>query len=273
MRLYGYFGLLLIILAEINFYFVVQPFALWYMSIIWIGYILFIDSIVYKLKKKSLLSSYTKEFAFMCILSIPFWLIFEFYRILTNSWIYVNYTLATEVASFLTFIPSVLETFTLIIALGVFSNQKKQKTDRPVSHIALFASMIVFGIAVSLIPFALPEIGFPFIVVGMLLLMDPLCRLVKAPSVAQKFSIGRKDVLYGLFLTGIIVGFLWEFWNFQAVPKWIYNISYLPLSNVKLFELPIAGYLGYLPLAVDIYLFYVFFRSFIFKKGNSLLEI
>jgi hypothetical protein len=46
---------------------------------------------------------------------------------------------------------------------------------------------------------------------------------------------------------GLSCGFLWEFWNFWANPKWVYDIAYLEVLHV--FEMPLAEYLGYVPFA------------------------
>ena len=73
MKWYGYLGIFLIAFAIVNFYFVLQPFALLYIPIIWFGYIFLLDAIVFKLKKRSFIASYPKEFLLMLIVSVPFW--------------------------------------------------------------------------------------------------------------------------------------------------------------------------------------------------------
>ena len=51
---WGIIGIILIILSQINFFLKIQPFADWYFPIIWIGYILIIDAVIYNINKKSL---------------------------------------------------------------------------------------------------------------------------------------------------------------------------------------------------------------------------
>ncbi len=277
LKWYGYLGVLLIAFAELNFFLVIEPFALWYIPIVWTGYILLVDSIVYKIKKQSLIMSYTKEFILMCALSIPFWLIFEFYNIFTNSWTYTNYVWYVHIIDFITIMPAVLETFTLLTVIGLFKNSDKAKQKRTASisrSPSILLQLLVFvGACATILPFIAPSIGYPFMWVGLLLLLDPFNYLTGRPSVAQKFSSGHKSTLYRLFLSGLIMGFFWEFWNYQAYPKWAYNLQYLLFSNVKIFAMPLAGYLGYLPFAVEVYLFFAFFRSFVFKGSNTLLEM
>jgi hypothetical protein len=43
-------------------------------------------------------------------------------------------------------------------------------------------------------------------------------------------------------------------WNFYSYPKWIYHI---PWGNaLHVFEMPLLGYGGYLPFALELYVLY-----------------
>lgn len=281
LRWYGYLGLALIIFAEINFYLVMQPFATWYIPIVWYGYILFVDSLVYKVRKRSLISSYFKEFVFMLLLSVLFWSVFELYNIFTVSWIYSNYVWYVHLADFTTIMPAVLETFSLIGAFEVgkfFDTNKRKNSHRNRKNEKLYRGVIallaVIGAILIIVPFFVPYIGFPLMWLGIFFFLDPINYLTGRPSVIKKASTGKKSMMLRLWISGIIMGFFWEFWNYQAYPKWRYNLpSYVPWVTTKLFAMPVFGYLGYLPFAVETFLFFAMFRSFIFKRGNDLLEI
>jgi len=52
-------------------------------------------------------------------------------------------------------------------------------------------------------------------------------------------------------MAGLICGGLWEFWNFWAYTKWLYSVPYL--ENLKWFEMPPLGFLGFLPFALECY--------------------
>lgn len=279
LRFYGYLGLALVLLAEANFFFVIQPFALWYIPIVWFGYILFVDSLVYMVRKKSLLSSYPKELAFMILLSVPFWSIFEVYNLYTGSWHYINYNFYVHLADFTTIMPAVLETFSLLNALEIGKVldkrtilKKGSKSATEVNSLSIVRILVVVGAVASLSPLFLPYEGFPLMWFGLFLLIDPLNYLMGKPSITQKVSQGSRSMALRLALAGIIMGFFWEFWNYQAYPKWFYTLPpFIP--NIKLFAMPIVGYLGYLPFGMEAFLFFALFRSFIFKKGNDVLSI
>jgi hypothetical protein len=70
---------------------------------------------------------------------------------------------------------------------------------------------------------------------------------------------GKIDKLLSLFLAGAVCGFLWEFWNYWAETKWIYTLPFL--QNPKIFEMPVAGFLGFLPFAVECYVMWIFIKT------------
>jgi hypothetical protein len=282
LKWYGYLGVALIVLAQINFIARIEPFASWYIPIVWYGFILFVDSLVYRIKKRSLISSYPKEFLFIVLLSVPFWSIFELYNMFTSSWFYVNYVWYIHFVDFTTIMPAVLEMFSLFTALGLgrrFDTQKvvskAKEGKRPIGGDAssnVIKLLVLIGAIAMIIPMLIPSIGFPFIWFGIFLFLDPLNYLTGRPSLVQKLFSGRVSTIPRLFLAGITMGFFWEFWNYQAYPQWFYSIPNLT-TGIKLFEMPLFGYLGYLGFAAEVFVFFAFFRSFVFKKGNDLLDI
>ncbi|MCL5019672.1 MAG: hypothetical protein M1426_04245, partial [Patescibacteria group bacterium] len=70
-----------------------------------------------------------------------------------------------------------------------------------------------------------------------------------------------REILHGywqnfwaLFIAGLICGILWEFWNYWAAAKWIYLVPYPP--NIKIFEMPLIGYLGFPAFALECFVMY-----------------
>ncbi len=276
LKLYGYIGIALVLFAELNFLLVIMPFASWYIVIVWYGYMLFIDSIVYKICRRSLISSYPKEFALMIVLSVPFWLIFELYNLYTGSWSYINYAWYVHLLDFTTILPAIMETFTLMNALRIgrrFDSAKKRvQGGRSAAYYNIVKLLVIIGALAALMPFIDPEIGYLFIWTGLFLFLDPLNYVTGRPSIIDNAVKGKRSMIVRLFLSGIIMGFFWEFWNYQAYPKWVYTFPGAATA-VKLFAMPLPGYFGYFPFALEAFLFYAFFRSFIFKGPNSLISL
>ena len=51
---------------------------------------------------------------------------------------------------------------------------------------------------------------------------------------------------------GLICGFLWEFWNYWAVAKWVYKLPFLGATlRYHYFEMPVVGLLGFIPFGME----------------------
>jgi hypothetical protein len=95
---------------------------------------------------------------------------------------------------------------------------------------------------------------FGFVWLGFFFLVDPLNMQLGAPSILRDWEEGRPGRTYALLLGGFVCGILWEFWNYWAHTKWIYAVPIL--SEIKLFEMPVLGFLGFPPFAVECYVLY-----------------
>jgi hypothetical protein len=77
-------------------------------------------------------------------------------------------------------------------------------------------------------------------------------------------SEGNCRPIISLAVGGLICGFFWEMWNYYSYPQWKY---YLPGVNVlHIFEMPLPGYLGYLPFPLELYAVYHFITGFLRLK-------
>ena len=71
--------------------------------------------------------------------------------------------------------------------------------------------------------------------------------------------------IYLLLVAGLICGLLWEFWNFWSLSKWIYTVPFF--EEMKGFEMPVLGFLGFPPFAIQAYVMYNFISLFRFGRG------
>lgn len=275
LKWYFYLGLALIIFAQINFVLVIKPLAYWYIPIVWWGFILVVDGITNKISGKSMISTYPKEFVFLVALSVPFWSIFEVYNIFTHSWYYVHYFWYVHLFDFMIIMPAFMETFSLVGVLGFgkrFDNKKittKVKKRNEKYQISIIKLLVVVGFFAAILPIIIPKSSYPFEWFGLFLFIDPLNYLTGRPSIIKIVSTGRRGILIQSALAGLITGFFMEFWNYQAYPKWYYAFT---ATGLKLFEMPLQGFLGYIPFMMVVFLFFSLFRSFIFKKRNVFLD-
>src|SRR2546421_9888228 len=76
----GYLGIAIIVAAEVLLFSGNQFVGHWFTPIVWTGYILFTDALVYKLKGRSLLVTERLEFVIIVVVSIGGWWVCEFYN-------------------------------------------------------------------------------------------------------------------------------------------------------------------------------------------------
>jgi hypothetical protein len=271
---YGLLGILMIIFGEINFIFRFTAFSF---PIIWFGFIFLVDAIVYKLRGDSLLSRHKKQFLLILVFSAVFWWVFEIFNVFVDNWQYVSsgepfnlftprWIIAASLA-FTTVLPAFFETSDLFKSLNVFS-RAHLKRRFGVSKNLLFA-LIGLGVFCTFASIILPTIFFPLIWFAPLLILDPINYLHGVPSIIGHLKKRELQVPLVMMLSGITLGFFWEFWNYWATTKWIYTIPHI--GFLKIFEMPVLGYFGYLPFGLSIYAMYYFAFS-LFKNKKQLLK-
>jgi len=276
-KFYGKIGIFLILFAQINFILKIEPFARWYFPIIWFGYIFVLDAINYKISKQSLIMNDKRHFIIMLLLSAFVWIIFEVINEFLINWTYntsnvFNSNLEKGIFalfSFSTVLPAVFETFYLVKNVHLFNHTKlkhKHKITKRLIHI-----MHIIGIMCLTAPIILPKFTFPLVWASFFFLLDPINYLHKQPSIIKHLKDRSLTIPLSLMLAGLIAGFFWEFWNYWAIPKWFYNIPYV--GFFKLFEMPLLGYLGYLPFALELYAMYYFFTGTLHQEEIKLYHL
>ncbi|MDI6798639.1 MAG: hypothetical protein QMD12_01415 [Candidatus Aenigmarchaeota archaeon] len=273
-RKYGFLGISLIIFAEIVMLLRIEPFATWYIPFVWSGYILLVDSIVFMLKGNSLLSNRPRKFLHMALLSVNFWFIFEIYNQFIPGWGYVNLpetrlaTFTMGSLSFATILPAIFETTELVQQLHIF-NKLNLKIKIPTNKF-IINILIVLGIVFLVTPFVIISPWmWMFVWTGFILLLDPVLYLFhNEKSLIMLVKKKKLDRIISLFIAGIICGFLWEFWNYWARTKWYYTwyLTLPPIFRIKIFEMPILGYIGFGPFALELYVMYHFIKLLFSKK-------
>ena len=78
--LYGYLGFLIIIVAEALLFSGNQIVGRWFTPIVWTGYILFVDGLVYAVRARSLLMTDRLELLVIVVVSIGAWWLCELYN-------------------------------------------------------------------------------------------------------------------------------------------------------------------------------------------------
>jgi hypothetical protein len=272
--LYGWLGALLIVVSEAGMLQRIEPFWSWHTPIAWTGYILTVDALVWKRRGDSWLRNKPAELLFLAFVSVPLWIVFEMYNKYTiQNWYYIGLPDTLWVRhvgylwSFATIWPAIFETGDLISSLR--DRRAPQYRAVALKHrrlgrgawisVALGAAMLVFPIA-----FPSPYLAAP-IWLGFIFLLDPLNARAADESILGDWREGRVSRLVNLLAAGLVCGLLWEFWNYWAHTKWIYNVPILP--HVKIFEMPILGFGGFPPFAVECFVMYVAIRRWLWRAA------
>lgn len=260
---YGIVGLCIILTAEILLFLKVYIIGVYFTPIVWTGYIFFVDALNYRLSSNSLIMTRRKEFLVMLPWSIACWYIFEGYNLYLQNWTYVglpeNFILRLigYFWSYATIFPAILETAELIGGILLLENRKPLRFSS--SILMLF---FVFGFLCLMTPLIVSQSYasklFALVWVGFVFLLEPVNYWLGGMSILREFERGSFTLFVALLLAGVVCGVLWEFWNYWAIAKWQYSI---PISFVgpKVFEMPLLGYLGFLPFAVECFAMQKFF--------------
>jgi hypothetical protein len=261
LKWYGPLGLAIVIGSEVLLFLGVEWVTIWFTPIVWTGYILFVDSLVFRLKGESLIHDRLKEFLMMIWLSIFFWLMFEVYNLFLKNWYYVNLPSQAWQRNlgygwaFATIFPGIFETTELLEALFPFHRIRRSPFRFSDFWLSLSAVVgVLYVVVPPLLPYPIARYLFGFVWLGFFFLVDPLNMQLGAPSILRDWEEGQPGRTYALLLGGLVCGILWEFWNYWARTKWIYAVPIL--SEIKIFEMPVLGFLGFPPFAIECYVLY-----------------
>ncbi len=258
---YGIAGLFIVLAGEVLLVAGADWIAQWFTPIMWTGYILFIDSAIFSRKGTSLFSSYPVEFAILAVLSIASWELFEGYNVLLKNWRYLNLPGNMLVRflgyawSFATISPGMFLTYELLESALPGRNPERS----PRLGDGIFYTLVLVGLVCVVVPILRPSSYMtPLVWIGWAFFLDPINQRLGERSFLSELFAGKPRSTLIMFLAGLICGVLWEFWNYWASTKWEYSVPYV--GNIKLFEMPVLGFLGFLPFAVESYAIYVFLR-------------
>lgn len=260
---WGWAGLLIIAGAGVLLLRRVYWVSVYFTPLAWTGYLLLIDAATRSLHGQSHPGRSPRETLRLAFWSVPLWLIFEAYNLRLQNWTYVGLPASPVlqgigyVWSFATIWPAILGTADLLEALGCFSSRLPRPVRfGPSAHRSFLFLGICFLVIPVLVPARLGQYLFGAVWVGFVLLLDPLNYLAKGRSLLGDLETGRTARIKNLLASGMVCGILWEFWNYWAAAKWLYIFPIL--QDWKIFEMPLPGYLGFAPFALECFVMYEF---------------
>lgn len=223
---------------------------------LWLGYILTVNAATFARTGRCVMLHRPRYFLSLFPLSAAFWWLFEYLNRFVQNWYYVGVVELSSMEYFLratlpfsTVLPAVLSTSELLrscpaVVAGL--NQFKP-IQSPSMRLVSWSLLIVscFGLlGIGLWPNYL----FPLVWVGPLMLVVSLQELARRPTILSAFTQGDWREIWVPALAALVCGFFWELWNWKSLAHWEYAIPFV--HRFQLFEMPLLGYVGYLPFGL-----------------------
>lgn len=230
---------------------------LWFYQIAWWSYILLADALVQARAGNSLLVNRRASFWVLCLASAGFWFAWEMVNLRLNNWHYFGVPQELWLrwpgafVAYATVLPGIFETYEALSVYGLRWGARVRPIPATRAWYPWFLGLGVLGLA---LPLLWPRLFFPLVWGAVVFLLEPLNHRFGAKSLMRSWEQGDLSPLVRLLLAGLICGLFWESWNWLAIARWAYDIPYL--SQPRLFAMPLAGYLGFAPFALECYVFF-----------------
>lgn len=236
---------------------------------LWLGYILVVDALVQRRAGSSIWARSRRDFVLFFVASSPVWWLFEAINWRTHNWEYLGSGHFTQIEYYLlctmcfsTVMPAVFETAELVRTfhwVERFANGWRIPRSHRVSTYTLIAGLVMLALTLLW-----PHYCYPLLWISLVLILDPVNRLLGRRNLLDFLQSGDWRPVISLSVGALICGFFWEMWNYWSWPKWIYHTPGAGFLHV--FEMPLLGYGGYIPFALELYAL----KNFLWPRGPRL---
>ncbi|NQT62433.1 MAG: hypothetical protein HQ556_05695 [Candidatus Marinimicrobia bacterium] len=246
------------------------------LPIFW-GFTLMLDGIVYKRKGGvSIIATIPQEMVGIALSSVAGWMIFEYLNFFVGeNWYYPAGDIIPN-TEFLLYaiigssglIPMAFEWYSL---LNTFEGMKHRFDQGLKFSLPLWFKNIVLVIAFSgmFVSGLFPNQMFFSLWVSPLLILAIILDRINVWTPFEPIKDGNWTPILVFALTYLLTGVSMEAWNFfsaahandvvttYAPAYWVYSLPYV--NTPRMFEMPILGYLGYLPFSVYCWIWWIMF--------------
>jgi hypothetical protein len=191
----------------------------------------------------------------VCAASVLFWDVFELLNLRLRDWWYRGVPrdalagAAFSAVCFATVLPAARLGSVLLAPSRVAGIARADAQPRRVVPL-LFGGAGALGLAV-----AFPAVAFPLAWVFLWPILEAalaLCsdREPRLLSPLQAIRAGDRSVALRLLAIALPMGLTWEAFNWRCARGWFYTVPHFEAH--KVFEMPLPGYLGYLPFLLEV---------------------
>jgi hypothetical protein len=229
----------------------------WAFFPLWLGYCLSVDGLVAWRTGSSLLTRSRSRYLGLFAASAPVWWLFELANARLQDWHYAGAEAFSPflfwfwaTINFSTVIPAVFGSAELVRSF--IKKPVKGPLIRPTRAVTLVFFILGWIMLASMLLW--PKLFFPFIWFSFYFILEPVNIWLGHRSLAEWTRAGDWRPVLSLWLGVLLTAFFWEMWNYLSYPKWVYQV---PWGNwPHLFEMPLLGYAGYLPFALELFAMY-----------------
>src|SRR5882762_1601894 len=235
----------------------IPPIPTWFYVLAWYPTLIILDEVVVLLGGESLLAR-PRQLALMLWWSAVIWFLFEAINFRLRDWYYVflpagrlERRLGITV-SLGTVVPAVLLPERLLERLGVWRDLRLRGFTLEPQHLEI-AGRVGWGLLAAVLAF--PRYLYPLTWGAVWLIAEPLLyRRDPAHSLFADMTHGSWGRIARLMAAGLFAGVLWESFNAMARGRWIYTVPFL--EHLKIFEMPLVGFLGFPFFALEVWSLY-----------------
>lgn len=223
---------------------------------LWLSYIVVVNALCQRSSGTCPMLGRPGYFLLLFPASAFFWWYFEYLNRFVQNWWYtgfyfgpLRYTLYASM-SFSTVLPAVLSTREWIRGMDTFRSRFHGLRPIPWSFPRIAGTALLAAAGFSLACIGLyPKTLFPLVWISPLLVLTGLKQLTGQRHMFTEMAAGDWRPAVSAALAALVCGFFWEMWNIHSLAKWVYSIPYV--QRFHIFEMPLLGYMGYLPFGLE----------------------
>ena len=241
----------------------VEPFATWYYTFAWYSVLLAADGALALrggagrgVKGEFLLLGRRWHLISLLAWSTVVWLFYELLNFRLQNWFYIFLPDSTALrwlgasVAFATVLPAVFLAEAFLRSYH-FAEDVRWKPLRVTARFTSWMQLVGAGALVLVLVW--PRYFFPLVWGATMLIVEPIVyRKSSGRSLLGDLELGKPGRILRLLAGGAIIGLLWELLNIRARTKWIYTVPFF--EDLKLFEMPVPGFLGFPPFAVECFI-------------------
>jgi hypothetical protein len=274
--MHGWLGLALVAVFWPLNWLLSGPRTQWGFFPLWLGYSLTVDALVLYRSGTSLLSRNWRKYVGLFLVSAPAWWLFEVLNWRVQNWHYLGRELFSNFEygvlaslSFSTVMPAVFGTAELMASFNFVRRIGRGPAIPADQSTTLF--FFALGWAMLALMLAWPLYFFPFTWLSVFFIIEPINIWLGHHSLARWTRQGDWRPVIALWLGVLVCAFFWEMWNYFSYPKWTYTVPWVNFLHI--FEMPLLGYGGYLPFALELYAIYHLVVGLLGQRSGQYLHI